>query len=48
MSAGKMKKAAGDLRLAGATAHVEEVLKMTSVDQIVGLHPTAGAAATGF
>jgi anti-sigma B factor antagonist len=42
MSAGKMKKAAGDLRLAGATAHVEEVLKMTSVDQIVGLHPTAG------
>ena len=48
MSAGKMKKAAGELRVAGATAHVEEVLKMTSVDQIVGLHPTAAAAAAGF
>jgi anti-sigma B factor antagonist len=48
MSAGKMKKAAGELRLAGATAHVEEVLKMTNVDQIVGLHPTAAAAAAGF
>jgi len=43
-----MKKAAGELRVAGATAHVEEVLKMTAVDQIVGLHPTAAAAAAGF
>ena len=48
MSAGKMKKAAGELRVAGATAHVEEVLKMTAVDRIVGLHPTAAAAAAGF
>jgi len=48
MSAGKMKQAAGELRVAGAAAHVEEVLKMTSVDQIVGLHPTAAAAAAGF
>src|SRR5271155_1258259 len=47
MSAGKMKKAGGELRVAGATAHVEDVLKMTNVDQIVVLHPTAAAAA-GF
>jgi len=48
MSAGKMKKARGELRVAGATARVEEVLKMTNIDQIVVLHPTAEAAAAGF
>jgi anti-sigma B factor antagonist len=48
MSAGQMKKAGGELRVAGATAHVEEVLKMTNVDQIVALHPTTAIAATGF
>ena len=48
MSAGQVKKAGGELRVAGATAHVEQVLKMTNVDQIVGLHPTAAAAAAGF
>jgi anti-sigma B factor antagonist len=48
MSAGKMKKAGGEMRVAGATAHVQEVLKMTNVDQIVVLHPTAAAAAAGF
>jgi anti-sigma B factor antagonist len=48
MSAGKMKKAGGELRVAGATAHVAEVLKLTNVDQIVSLHPTAAGAAAGF
>ncbi|MGA7079992.1 MAG: STAS domain-containing protein [Terriglobales bacterium] len=48
MSSGKLKKAGGELRVAGATAHVEEVMKMTNVDQIVGLHATTAAAATGF
>jgi anti-sigma B factor antagonist len=48
MSAGKLKKAGGELRVAGATAHVEDVLKMTNVDQIVALHPTTSAAAAGF
>jgi anti-sigma B factor antagonist len=48
MSAGKLKKAGGELRVAGATAHVEDVLKMTNVDQIVVLHPTTAAAAAGF
>jgi len=48
MSAGRMKKTGGELRVAGATTHVEQVLKMTNVDQIVGLHSTTTAAAAGF
>src|ERR1035441_4965342 len=48
MSAGKLKKAGGELRVAGATAHVEDVLKMTNIDQIVVLHSTTAAAASGF
>jgi anti-sigma B factor antagonist len=48
LSAGQMKKAGGELRVAGASGHVETVLKMTNVDQIVALHPTAAAAAAGF
>ena len=48
MSAGQMKEAGGELRVAGATGHVEQVLKMTNVHQIVGLYPTTVTAATGF
>jgi len=48
MSAGRVKNAGGELRVAGAAAHVEQVLKMTNVDQIVRLHPTTVAAAAGF
>jgi anti-sigma B factor antagonist len=48
MSAGQVKKAGGELRVAGANAHVLGVLKMTNVDQIVALHPTTVAAAAGF
>jgi anti-sigma B factor antagonist len=48
MSSGKLKKAGGELRVAGATAHVEDVLKMTNIDQIVVLHPTTAAAAANF
>ena len=48
MSSGQIKKAGGELRVAGATAHVEEVLKMTNIDQIVVLHPTTAAAAANF
>ena len=46
--AGQMKQAGGELRVAGASQHVEHILKMTNVDQIVGLHPSATAAAAGF
>ena len=48
MSAGQLKKAGGELRVAGATAHVEEVLEMTNIDKIVVLHPTTAAAAANF
>ena len=48
MSAAKLKKAEGELRVAGATAHVEDVLKMTNIDQVVVLHPTTAAAAASF
>ena len=48
MSAGQLKKAGGELRVAGASAHVEEVLKMTNIDQIVVLPPTTAAAAANF
>ena len=48
MSAGQLKKAGGQLRLAGANGHVEQVLKMTHVDQILALHPTTVAAAACF
>jgi anti-sigma B factor antagonist len=48
MSAGQLKEAGGELRVAGATGHVEHVLKMTNVHQILGLHPTAEAAAASF
>jgi anti-sigma B factor antagonist len=48
MVAGKMKEAGGTLRVAGANKHVEHTLKMTSVDQIVPLHPTAVAAIAAF
>src|ERR1700690_4447508 len=48
LSAGQMKKAGGELRLAGANQHVENVLKMTNVNQRVALHPSTAAAAAGF
>jgi anti-sigma B factor antagonist len=48
MSSGKLKKAGGELRVAAASPHVQEVMKMTNVDQIVGLHATTAAATAGF
>jgi anti-sigma B factor antagonist len=48
MVAGQMKDAGGELRVAGANEHVAQVLRMTNVHQIVGLHPTTVAAAVGF
>ncbi len=47
MCFGKVKKAGGDLRVAGARGIVEEVLKMTKVDRIIFLYPTAAAAVAG-
>jgi len=47
MCAGKLKQAGGKLLLC-AQGHVEEVLKLTSVDKVVGLHSTVASAAGGF
>jgi anti-sigma B factor antagonist len=45
MSAGQVKKAGGELRVAGATEHVGQVLKTTNIDQIIALYPSTAAAA---
>jgi anti-sigma B factor antagonist len=48
VSSGKIRKAGGEMRVAGASAHVYGVLRMTNIDQIVALYPTVEAAAAGF
>ena len=48
MSAGQIKNAGGELRVAGATGHIEQVLRLSSVDKLIALHPSATAAAAGF
>ena len=48
MCFGKMKKAGGDLRLAGAKGTVAGVLKITKVDSIIPSYPTAAAAVAGI
>ncbi|HVI07102.1 MAG TPA: STAS domain-containing protein [Candidatus Binatia bacterium] len=47
-SAAQLKSAGGELRVAGASGHVENVFRMTNVDKVIGLHPTAAAASVGF
>ncbi len=48
LSAGKAKEAGGELRLAGANEHIQQVLKITSVDKIVHWNPTVSEAVVGF
>ncbi len=48
MSAGQMKEAGGELRLAGPNKHVEQVLKLTSIDKLVTWTPTVEEAAVAF
>jgi anti-sigma B factor antagonist len=48
MSAANVKKAGGELRLAGASGHVENALRVTGIEKLVALHPTATAAAANF
>ena len=45
---GKITKEGGELRVAGATGIVEEVLKVSSVDKLLRLFSTVTEAATGF
>ncbi len=48
MSAANVKKAGGELRLAGASGHVENALRLTGIEKLVALHPTANAAVAKF
>ena len=48
MCSGKMKKAGGELRVAGATGVVEDVLKLTHMESIVNLHATTEEAVASF
>jgi len=48
VSQGKINKAGARLRIAGATGFVEDTLKITSVDKLIQLYPTALEAAASF
>jgi anti-sigma B factor antagonist len=48
MSAAQVKNSGGELRIAGANGHVEQVLRMTSLEKVVPLHPTITAASANF
>jgi anti-anti-sigma factor len=44
----RLKKAGGMLRLAGCNGMIESSLKLTKVDKVIGIFPTASAAAEDF
>ena len=48
MCSAKLRKSAGEMRIAGAHGVVEELLKLTRVDQTCGFYTSATAAAQGF
>lgn len=45
---GKVAEEGGELRIAGATGIVEEVLRMTSVNKLMQFFPSVEKAAAGF
>jgi anti-sigma B factor antagonist len=47
MCAGKLKQAGGSMRVC-AQGHVEQVLKLTSIDKVIEIHPNVATAAVGF
>jgi anti-sigma B factor antagonist len=44
----KIKKSGGSLRLAGAKGMIATVIKITKVDQVIEMYPTAVEAALNF
>jgi anti-anti-sigma factor len=48
MCFGNLKKAGGELHVAGAKGTVEQVLKMTNVDKVIPLYPTMAEAVEAF
>jgi len=47
LCAGQLKQGGGKLHVC-AHGHVEQVLKLTSVDKVVDLHPTVAAATAAY
>ncbi len=43
-----LRKKGGDLRVAGAKGVVADAFKITTVNRVIGLFPTAASAAEGF
>ena len=48
LCSGKLKAAGGELRVAGASGLVDQVLRLTKIDNIVRMFPTRADAAAGF
>lgn len=48
MCSARLKKAGGDLRVAGAQGLVSDVLRITRIDSIVPMHSTSAEAAQAF
>ena len=48
MCSARLKKAGGDLRVAGAQGLVNDVLRVTRIDSIVPMHSTSAEAAQAF
>jgi anti-sigma B factor antagonist len=48
MSAGKFKKAGGELRIAGAKGIVDEIAHTSNLPTIIPFHPTVEEAAAAF
>lgn len=48
MSAGQLKNVGGELRVAGAKGHVNDVLRLTNVHQLLSVHDNTPSAADGF
>ena len=48
MCYGKIRAAGGELRLAALQPRIQEVLKITKLDQIMRLYPTTDAATENF
>ena len=48
MCSARLKKAGGDLRVAGAKGLVNDVLRITRIDSIVPMHSTSAEAAQAF
>ena len=44
----KLRKAGGELRLAGVNGMVADTLRLTSVDKLIKFYPSAEEAAAGF